>query len=111
MVRAYCNRIPAVPDFTSIHKRVNKLDITIDENSIGNDNEIILAIDSTGIKVANRGEWMRQKWHMRRGFLKIHVGADVNTKKIVSLKITDDHSHDAAHLPELRWKQEFIVIP
>ena len=23
MIRAYCNRIPAVPDFTSIHKRVN----------------------------------------------------------------------------------------
>ncbi len=41
---------------------------------------------------------MRQK---RRGFLKIHVGADVKTKKILSLKITDDHSHDAAHLPEL----------
>ena len=27
--------------------------------------------------------------------------ADVKTKKIVSLKITDDSSHDAAHLPEL----------
>jgi hypothetical protein len=26
---------------------------------------------------------------------------DVKTKKIVSLKITDDHSHDAQHLPEL----------
>ena len=38
---------------------------------------------------------------MRRGFLKIHVGADVKTKKILSLKITDDHSHDAKHLPEL----------
>ena len=25
------------------------------------ENGIILAIDSTGIKVANRGEWMRQK--------------------------------------------------
>ena len=51
MIRAYCNRIPAVPDFTSIHKRVNKLDIKIDDS----ENEIILAIDSTGIKVANRG--------------------------------------------------------
>ena len=114
---AYCNRIPAVPDFTSIHKRVNKLDIKIDETmDDDSENEIILAIDSTGIKVANRGEWMRQKWHLRRGFLKIHVGADVKTKKIlslkivslkivslkiVSLKITDDSSHDAAHLPEL----------
>lgn len=28
---------------------------------------------------------------MRRGFLKIHAGADVKSKKIPSLKITDDH--------------------
>ena len=102
MIRVYCNRIPAVPDFTSIHKRVNKIDIKIDETmDDDSENEIILAIDNTGIKVANRGEWMRQKWHLRRRFLKIHVGADVKTKKIVSLKITDDSSHDAAHLPEL----------
>ena len=100
IIHAYCNKIPAVPDFTSIHKRVNKLKIKINDNPNGDD-EIILAIDNTGIKIANRGEWMRQKWHMWRGFLKIHVGADVKTKKIVSLKITDDHSHDAAHLPEL----------
>ncbi len=73
MIRAYCNRIPAVPDFTSIHKRVNKLDIKIDDSIDGDsENEILLAIDSTGIKVVNIGEWMRQKWHMRRGFLKIH---------------------------------------
>ena len=100
MIRGYCSRIPAVPDFTSIHKRVNKLEIPVDD-STNSEDEIVLAIDSTGIKVANRGEWMRQKWHMRRGFLKIHVGADVKTKKIVSLEITDDHSHDARHLPEL----------
>ena len=103
MIRAYCNRIPAVPDFTSIHKRVNKMDIKINDSTNDSDVEIILAIDSTGIKVANRGKWMRQKWHMRREFLKIHVGVDVKSKKIVSLKITDDSSHDgvATHLSEL----------
>lgn len=42
---------------------------------------------------------MRQKWNMRRGFLKIHVAADVKTKKILSLKITDGRSHDAQHPP------------
>jgi hypothetical protein len=56
-------------------------------------------VDSTGIKVANRGEWMRDKWNRRRGFLKIHVGVDVNSKKIRALKITDERSHDAQHLP------------
>ena len=65
MIRAYCNRIQAVPDFTSIHKRVNKLDIKIDETMDDHsENGIILAIDSTGIRVANRGEWMRQQWHL-----------------------------------------------
>ncbi len=56
--------------------------ISIDESMDDNSkNEIILATDSTGIKVTNRGKWMRQKWHMRRAFLKIHVGADLKTKK------------------------------
>jgi IS5 family transposase len=42
---------------------------------------------------------MRDKWNKRRGFLKIHVGVDINSKKIVSLKVTDERSHDARHLP------------
>ena len=41
MIRAYSRRIPAIPDFTSIHKRVNKLDIKIDENSNGDDDQLI----------------------------------------------------------------------
>ena len=44
---------------------------------------------------------MRQKRNMGRGFLKIHVAADVKTKKTLSLKITDERSHDAQHLPSL----------
>ncbi|MDE1767351.1 MAG: transposase [Thaumarchaeota archaeon] len=35
------------------------------------------------------------------GFLKIHVGVDISSKKIVSLKITDERSHDTKHLPSL----------
>ena len=26
----------------------------------------MIALDSTGIKVANHGEWMRHKWHTMR---------------------------------------------
>jgi DDE family transposase len=98
LLRTYGDTIPKVPDYTAIHKRVNRLDIKIDPE-VGND--IVIAIDSTGIKVANRGEWMREKWKTRRGFLKIHVGVDVTSKKIVSLKITDERSHDAQHLPHI----------
>lgn len=97
LIRTYHNTIPYVPDYTAIHKRINKLDIK--ENLIKAGNNIVLAIDSTGIKVTNRGDWIRHKWdHKRKGFLKIHVGVDVSTKQILALKITDEHSHDSKHL-------------
>ena len=54
--------------------RINKIDIKINEH-IGND--IIIARDSTGIKVSNRGDWIRHKWHIRKGYLKIHVAVDI----------------------------------
>ena len=63
---------------------INKLEIKINER-LGND--IVIALDSTGIKVANRGEWIRHKWHVRKGSLKIHVAVDIKKRKrILSLK-------------------------
>ena len=56
MVQAYSSkRIPRVPNYSSINRRINKLDIKVNPN-IGKD--VVIAIDSTGI-IANRGEWMR----------------------------------------------------
>ena len=67
------------------------------------DEYIIIAIDSTGIKVTNRGQWMREKWHIKnkKGYLKIHVAVNVKSKKILSIKVTDEHVHDSKALPEL----------
>jgi Transposase DDE domain len=44
-------KVPSVPDYSTINRRVNKLEIKINER-IGND--IVIALDSTGIKVTNR---------------------------------------------------------
>ena len=56
------------------------------------DDDLILAIDSTGIKITNRGQWMDEKWntHNRKGFLKIHVAVDIRTKEILALEVTDE---------------------
>jgi hypothetical protein len=55
VVRAYAgDKTQSIPDYSStINRRVNKLNIKINER-IGND--IIIVLDSTGIKVTNRGE-------------------------------------------------------
>lgn len=81
-----------LPHYSTISRRINKLEIKINEK-LGND--IVIALDSTGIKVANRGEWMQHKWHVRKkGYLKIHVAVDIKKKRIPSLEITSEEVHD-----------------
>jgi hypothetical protein len=47
-----------VPDFTTIWWRVVKMKINLDPKvNLGRDG-IVIAVDSTGIKVTNRGEWI-----------------------------------------------------
>ena len=51
VVRAHAaNKIPSIPNYSTINRRVNRLDIEINEH-VGND--IVIALDSTGIKVSN----------------------------------------------------------
>lgn len=99
-------KVPSIPDFTTINRRINRLNIKIKEDNNKNkefeDQYIVIAVDSTGIKVTNRGQWMREKWHVKKkGYLKIHVAVNVKTKKILSMKVTDEHVHDSKALPEL----------
>ena len=84
-----------------ICKRINRLNTDIKEGNIDND-DLIIAVDSTRIKVTNRGQWMREKWNLKnkKGCLKIHVAVNVKTKKILS-KVTDEHVHDSKALPKL----------
>lgn len=91
-------KVPCIPDYSTISRRINRLDLKINEG-LGND--IVIALDSTGIKVANRGEWMRHKWHVRKGYLKIHVAVDIKNKKIISLEVTSEEVHDSKMLRKL----------
>jgi Transposase DDE domain len=65
---------------------------------------IPIAVDSTGIKVTNGGEWIREKWNNNnksRGFIKIHVAVNVRTKKILSMEVTKEDVYDGKMLKKL----------
>ena len=53
----------SIPDYTTINRRINRLDIKIKETDGKEfeDEYIVIAIDSTGIKVTNRDQWMKEK--------------------------------------------------
>jgi len=93
-----------VPDFTTIWWRVERMKINLDPKINPEKDDIMIAVDSTGIKVTNRGEWILDKWknkRIRKGFIKIHVAVDIKTKKIVSMSVTKEDVHDGKMLKEL----------
>ena len=56
-------KVPSIPDYTTINRRINRLDIKIkdyNKNKEFEEDYIEIAIDSTGIKVTNRGQWMKR---------------------------------------------------
>jgi hypothetical protein len=88
------------PDYSTTCRRVNRLNIGL-EPRLNPDEPVTLAVDASGIKVADRGEWMRMKWRRRRGFLKIHIAVDVETKQIVAMEVTDERTGDGRMLKPL----------
>lgn len=93
--------IPA-PDYSTLSLRIPKLDLDLGYEPREGE-EVVIAVDGTGIKVTNRGEWMRKK---RKGYIKIHVGVDIETKQAVSLEVTDDQTSDGEKLKPLVKKAQ-----
>ena len=44
---------------------------------------------------------MRHKWHVRKGYLKIHIAVDIKKKRILSLEVTSEEVHDGKILKKL----------
>ena len=53
---------------------------------------MVVYLDSSGAKVTNRGEWMRQKWKVRRGWIKVHIAVDDQNKQVVDIECAEQNS-------------------
>ena len=95
------------PNFSAIWKRINKINLEdVDGKSWFSDGKtkteiVFLSGDSTGLKPTSRGDWMGEKWKVRRGFIKLHVMVDSKTKKIYAVSVTDDNTGDAPEFKKL----------
>jgi len=86
-----------VPDYTTIHRRINSLGPMFERSIRGLGDDVVVAIDASGIKVTNRGDWRRDLWggKSKRGYLKIHVAVDTKTKQILAMEVTDERTGDS----------------
>jgi hypothetical protein len=107
IIKATGKNLPSHPSYGHICKRINKLnDISSSSSKCNIDNDdLIIAIDSTGIKITNRGQWMTDKWDTqnksKKGYLKIHVAVNIKTKEILALVVTDEKVHDGMEMKAL----------
>ena len=74
-----------IPNFRTICYRNKKMEIEYEMSGEIRDNAVIV-IDSTGMKVTNRGDW--------KGWIKVHVAYDIESKQIVDFEVTDERGQD-----------------
>jgi hypothetical protein len=86
--------IPAVTSYSQINRRMNKLGLDLVKSLANPEEGQIIAIDSTGIKLYNSGEWIREKHKKRKPFLKLHIAVNIKTKQAVAIETTEDSVGD-----------------
>jgi hypothetical protein len=87
--------LPSVPSFRTIWRRIRELGLDVIKAMADPKDNMIIAVDSTGIKVANRGEWIRHKWKVRRGWLKLHIATDIKSHKVIRFYLTPENIGDS----------------
>src|SRR5512136_2966126 len=102
-LRKLSNFVPQIKpaDYTTIWRRGSKLDIKLADTISASNEPVVIAVDSSGIKVTNRGELMREKWKIHRGWIKVHLAVNVETKEIVGIEVTDETISDGAKFNSL----------
>jgi hypothetical protein len=97
-LRKLSNFVPQIKpaDYMTILRRGSNLDIKLADAISKSDEAVVIAVDSSGIKVTNRGEWIREKWKIHRGWIKIHLAVNVETKEIVGIEVTEETLSDGA---------------
>ena len=63
-----------VPVWSQIRRRILKLDLKFSQPN----HREAMAIDGSGMKPGTRGEWLREKWKVKRGWIKVVLLGDIN---------------------------------
>ena len=92
------------PDHTTICKRINRMEIKAANGNLevtNGDGAVQMIIDGTGMIPSTRGEWIRHKWKIKRGFIRLSIMVDAKTRKILAFVITDETVGESPQLPSM----------
>lgn len=91
-----------VPCYTTLCRRQKKLNAALEKPAKPQDG-IVLAIDSTGLKVFGEGEWKTRMhgYNYHRVWRKLHIAIDTETQQIQSLVLSTNDFKDGELLDDL----------
>ena len=92
------------PDYSTLSYRSAMLSVpmsTAVRRALATDQDLHIAVDSTGVKLYGEGEWKVRKhgWSKRRTWRKVHLGVDVSTNLIPTSALTESEVADG-HMVE-----------
>lgn len=105
VVRGLSNYVKGLKEmhFTQIRRRMLRLNPTVgfDYDSDA-DEPVTLIVDSTGLSTTKKGAYIEQMWvKKKRKFIKLHIGIDEKTKKIVEFDVTTPRVADTKRFKKI----------
>ncbi len=82
-------------DHSTIIERLNKLDLVLDFDRT---KSYRVAVDSTGNKLTNRGEYITKKWRVQRDWVKVSIVIDRFTKELLDIEVALDKEASDSNL-------------
>ena len=89
------------PDYSTIDRRTNHLKVDLNDSLVRSNSPVSIAVDASGVKVHNGGDWIRHVWKVKKGYLKIHFAVDVKTGQVVSMDVSSEKVGDGRRLKRL----------
>ena len=91
------------PDHVTIWRRTCAQAVSIEGNRVTvettDGKTHVLLADSTGITTTGKGRWIEIKWKVKCNFIKLHLLAEEESRKILAFRVTDRSGGDAKNLP------------
>jgi hypothetical protein len=91
----YGKRIKKIPNFRTIWWRIDRMKRYSVEFDLNSSEPVIGAIDATGLRPINDGEYRATRYGKMREWIKLHALIDTKTKQILNIKVTKGDVHDS----------------
>ena len=88
-------------DHSTVIDRLNKLDLVLDFDRT---KSYRVAVDSTGNKLTNRGEYITKKWRVQRDWVKVSIVIDRFTQELLDVEVSLDKEASDSKLAKKHLK-------